>query len=89
MRFPNNLQLQVFQEDERDEFGSYYCRNKCGLVFSTKATRNRFASLKFFSILKEGTIPFLRYGGGAVGIRVLSEKWTTPLSINNIFTPQA
>ena len=27
--------------DVRDPYGYYYCRVRCGLVFKTKATRNR------------------------------------------------
>lgn len=28
-------------QDTRDPYGYYYCRMRCGLVFKTKATRNR------------------------------------------------
>ena len=28
--------------EERDKFGYFKCRAKCGYVFSTKATRNRY-----------------------------------------------
>lgn len=29
-------------QDTRDPYGYYYCRMRCGLVFKTKATRNRY-----------------------------------------------
>ena len=30
---------------KEDQFGYYYSRNNCGLVFSTESIRNRFVSL--------------------------------------------
>ena len=41
----HNLKLQVFDKDEQDFLGYFLCRNNCGLVFSTKSTRNRWLRL--------------------------------------------
>ena len=39
----HGLKMAVYIEDERDEFGYYYCQfHDCGLVFSTKQTRQRY-----------------------------------------------
>ena len=46
----HNLKLQLYLLDERDELGYYFCRNKCGLVLSTKSTRNRCVMSLFLKI---------------------------------------
>lgn len=39
----HDLKVEVYLEDERDQFGYYFCQSsQCGLVFSTKQTRNRY-----------------------------------------------
>ena len=36
-------------QDTRDPYGYHYCRMRCGLVFKTKATRNRYDCFDFLS----------------------------------------
>lgn len=42
----HNLSFDDGHED-RDHYGYYYCRMRCGLVFKTKATRKRCDSFDF------------------------------------------
>lgn len=34
-----------YQGDERDAYGYFYCRQGCGLVFSTRSIRNRYMNI--------------------------------------------
>lgn len=34
-----------YQGDERDAYGCFYCRQGCGLVFSTRSIRNRYINI--------------------------------------------
>lgn len=47
----HNLKLQIFMEDERDEYGHYYCRFNCGMVYSTKTIRNRHERMEHDQIV--------------------------------------
>lgn len=67
-------------DDERDSEGYYRCRAGCGLVYKTKATRNRLLSDDIALIIpfykrKYRNLPPTPGGGGAIRKKKGKGKW--------------